>query len=267
MRYINDFGQVIRVPIHFTSKEKFSEFILVKSDYDSALDTDITFPRFGFELQSVDYDPVRASNPMARMRDINEEKHIYMLNRVPYNFSFTLYLATTKVEDSLKIIEQIVPFFTPELNITIKDKADFGYATDIPIVLSNMSLSIDNQGSFETRRTVMWQLNFIAKGYLYSNTREQKRIKETIIKMEDSDFEKVYETLVSEIIPRDAEKTDSYSIIDKIYEGSPPISLSFDFCSGSNYFLEKSDGENFTILDFGEFAKMSSGCEMNIVEF
>jgi hypothetical protein len=231
--YVNDFGDTIKVPLHYSPREKFIEFIQVKTDYDSALDTDTTLPRMGFELSTIDYDSSRMLNPMSKIRDVADASGNYMYNRVPYMFSFTLYLGTRKFEDSLKIIEQIVPFFTPDFNITIKDKGDFGISTDVPIVLNNVSYTMDWQGSFETRRTILWQLDFSAKAYLYSNIREQKRIKETIIGMEDKDFNLVYESLISTVNPREAEKSDPHTIIDQLIGGKPPIKLSFNAYTGS----------------------------------
>jgi hypothetical protein len=230
--FVNDHGITVKVPIHYAPKEKYIEMIQVSADHDDGFETMVTLPSFGFELSTIDYDSARMLNPMSRMRDVEDANGNYMYNRVPYMFSFVLYLGARKFEDGLKIIEQIVPFFTPDLNITIKDKGDFGISTDVPIVLNNISYSIDWQGSFETRRTILWQLDFSAKAYLYSNVREQKRIKETIIGMEDSDFDRVYESLISVVDPRTAEKNDPHRIIDQVIGGKPPIKLSFNAYTG-----------------------------------
>lgn len=232
--FVNDWGQTVTVPIHYSPKEKFITIVQGSTDHDVAQDTSYTLPRFGFELVDIAYDGMRMLNPMSRMTDTGMDHNKYMLNRVPYTFTFSLYLAVKRFEDSLKIIEQIVPFFTPDLNISIKDKADFGISTDIPVVLNSLSFTIDYQGSFETLRTITWQLNFMVKGYLYSNVREQKRIKETIVNMNDEDFSRVYETFTSEVIPRDAEKIDPHEIIDMIYSGKQPTKLRIDFYDGAN---------------------------------
>ena len=186
----------------------------------------------------------------------------YMYNRIPYNFAFNLYLATRKFEDSLKIIEQVIPFFTPELNITIRDKEDFGLKTDIPVVLNNTSFTIDWQGSFETRRTVQWDLSFTAKGYLYSNVREQKRIKETIVKMSNADLSKVYESLISVVEPRTAEKTDPHEVIDEVYEGSPPVKMTCDFQTGELVNNDSDNDTNFTTFNLRE---MVTGEQLQII--
>lgn len=260
--YINDYGQEILVPLHYAPREKFIEFIQVKSDYDSALDTDTTLPRFGFELTSVDFDSTRMLNPMSRMTHRTDSESRYMFNRVPYNFAFSLYLATRKFEDSLKIVEQVIPFFTPDLNITIKDKEDFDISTDIPVVLNNTSFVIDYQGSFESRRTVQWDFSFTAKGYLYSNVREQTRIKETIIKMTNQDFNKVYESFISEVEPRSANKTDPHTIKDTIIDGPPPSKLTIDFGAGEILEMDSEEDTDYTIFGIRE---MVAGSAMRVV--
>lgn len=222
----------------------------------------INLPRFGFELTSVDYDSTRMVNPMGKMRHTEDEHHRYMFSRIPYNFAFSLYLATVKFEDSLKIVEQIIPFFTPELNITIKDKEDFDIYTDIPIVLNNSSFMIDYMGGFETRRTIQWTFAFTAKAYLYSNVREQTRIKETIIKMTNRDLNLVYETLISEVNPRNVEKTEAHQIIDTVLEGPPPARFDLAFSEGVSISLDSGVELPYTVF---ELHPMSTGERSDVV--
>lgn len=253
------------VPIHYSPQEKFVEMIQVGADHDDGYETMVTLPRFGFELVSIDYDSSRMLNPMSRMTDAFGVEHKYMYNRVPYNFTFALYLASRKFEDSLKIVEQVVPFFTPDLNITIKDKEDFNYSTDIPVILNDLNFQIDWQGGFETRRTIMWNFSFTAKAFLYSNVRQQGRIKETIVKMSNQDFNKVYESLISVVEPRSAERNDTHQIIDQIIEGPPPSKLSFNIETGEVMLHDEVDeGTPYTIL---EFKSMATGSSMRVVPF
>lgn len=262
VEYVNDWGQTIKVPIHYSPREKFIEITEVSGDHDDGYETMVTLPRFGFELTSVDYDSTRMLNPMSRMTHRMDSESRYMFNRVPYNFAFNLYLATRKFEDSLKIVEQVVPFFAPDLNITIKDKEDFDISTDIPIVLNNTGFVIDYQGSFDLRRTVQWDFSFTAKGYLYSNVREQTRIKETIVKMTNQDFDKVYESLISEVEPRDAEKTDVHIIKDSVIDGPPPSKLTIDFGAGELLQMGADDSTPYTVLEVRE---MVTGSVMRVV--
>lgn len=263
--YVDDWGNSITVPIHYSPQEKFIEMVQVSADHDDGYETMVTLPRFGFELTSIDYDSSRMLNPMSRMSDAFGTEHKYMYNRVPYNFTFSLYLAVRKFEDGLKIVEQVVPFFTPDLNITIKDKEDFDYSTDIPITLNDLNFQIDWQGGFETKRTIIWNFSFTAKAFLYSNVRQQGRIKETIVKMTNFDFNKVYESLISTVEPRNADRDDSHEIVDEIIEGLPPTKLSFNIQSGT-VLSENAIGSAlpYTVIDLKTAA---TGSSMKVVPF
>lgn len=212
--YINDNNDVIKVPIHYAPKEKFVAYILEKYDFDQFV-IERTLPRMAFELTSLSFAPERFLNPLNRIKDSRSDESKFMFNRVPYDFQFSLYIATKNFEDSLKIVEQIVPFFCPELNITIKDKEDFNLRTDVPVILNSIGFDIDYEGSFETKRAIIWTLGFTMKGWLYSDVKSQAVIKETISHLSQKDFDRKFETLISEVVPRDAKKNEPHEIIDR----------------------------------------------------
>ena len=70
-------------------------------------------------------------------------------------------------DDALQILEQIVPYFQPSFNITVNLIDSIGEKKDIPIVLESINYSDQYEGSFETRRTIVYTLGFTAKTYLF----------------------------------------------------------------------------------------------------
>ena len=92
-------------------------------------------------------------------------KKVYM--PVPYNVSFELSIMAKLSDDALQILEQIVPYFQPSFNITINLIDSIGEKKDIPIVLESINYSDQYEGSFETRRTIIYTLGFTAKTYLF----------------------------------------------------------------------------------------------------
>jgi hypothetical protein len=54
-----------------------------------------------------------------------------------------------------------------------------GIVMDIPVVLSDVSVSDDYEGNFETRRAIIWTLTFTLKGYLFGPVRRGSVIKFT----------------------------------------------------------------------------------------
>ena len=73
-------------------------------------------------------------------------------------------------DDGLQIVEQILPFFTPEFNITININ-DINQKQDVPIVLTGIDSEEDYEGDFDARRNITWTLNFSAKTYIYGEGR------------------------------------------------------------------------------------------------
>lgn len=213
VHYIDGHNQNILVPIHYSPKEKFVEAIQANPDFDNTT-FDITLPQMGFEITSMKFAADRHLNPLSKIHDVNSSNEEFMFNRVPYDYSISLYVATRRFEDSLKIIEQIVPFFTPELTITLRDKEDFSVESNIPIVLNDVSFNVDYEGSFSTKRTITWTLDFTAKSYLYSNARALSRIKESIINLTNDDFESQFMKYTAEVSPRSANASDPHTIVE-----------------------------------------------------
>ena len=80
-------------------------------------------------------------------------------------------------DDALQIVEQILPFFQPDYTLTVNDMVDMGIKRDVPIVLNSISYEDNYQGDFETRRALIYTLDFTAKFYLYGPVTSQGVIK------------------------------------------------------------------------------------------
>ena len=88
-------------------------------------------------------------------------------------------------DDALQILEQIVPYFQPSFNITINLIDSIGEKKDIPIVLESINQSDQYEGSFETRRTIVYTLGFTAKTYLFGPVADSP---DGLIKKVDVDY-------------------------------------------------------------------------------
>jgi len=86
----------------------------------------------------------------------------------PYTISFQLNVYAKSQDDALQIVEQILPYFTPQYTLTIKPFADIDTLTeDVPVTLSGVSFSDDFEGALEQRRTIIYTLDFEMKIALY----------------------------------------------------------------------------------------------------
>ena len=97
---------------------------------------------------------------------------------VPYNFEIDLSIMVLNSDDGSQILEQILPYFTPEFHVTMNEMKSLGIKRDIPIILNSMSTEDDYEGDFLSRRSLVHTLSFTVQGYLYGPTSDQGIIRE-----------------------------------------------------------------------------------------
>jgi len=221
----NGIYQEIPVPISYMTKEKFIARINnIQQPGDEKITIEETLPKMSYEMTGMRYDSARKENTVQKMRS-KENDDLFMFQRVPYNIEFTLNIATRKIDDSLRIVEQIVPYFTPELTLKIIDMEPLDINTNIPITLSDTNYEIDSQGVFDDRRTVFWSLTFTAQAYLYANYRDNSIIRKANVNMRDLESGAFYERVIAELDPINANSNDDYDVkvtIDNEEENTIP---------------------------------------------
>lgn len=158
--------QRLQVPLAYAPKEKW----LVRIEQDPTLEnnTYVSLPRMSFEITGYSYDSSRKLNRMQKIEcgDGSNTKS-FMYTPVPYNVEISLYVLTKTQEDSLQIIEQILPTFTPEYSLTVNAVPEMNVKVDVPIILNSITVSDEYDGDFQTRRFVTHTLNFTLKTNLF----------------------------------------------------------------------------------------------------
>jgi len=81
-------------------------------------------------------------------------------------------------DDGTQILEQILPYFTPEFQVTMNEMKTLGIKRDIPIVMNSLSTEDTYEGDFITRRALIHTLGFTVQGYFYGPTEDQGIIRE-----------------------------------------------------------------------------------------
>jgi len=157
----------IRVPLSYSPKEKFIRRIRnMSSISDDITKTQVTLPAMGFDITAVIYDLERVTNKLRKKEYRNGSSFTKMYNEVPYNVSFGLYIFSRYIEENLQIVEQILPYFSPNFNMTLNLNPAHT-KVDVPINLNAMQIQEDYAGDFQTRRSVVSTLSFTAKTYVY----------------------------------------------------------------------------------------------------
>ena len=163
-----DFGppetvaQTIDVPIAYAPKEKW----LVRLDSDPTLENNVygVFPRLSFEITGMNYDPSRKVSRLNKMVCVGTDStREQMMAPVPYNIDISLYVISKTQEDCLQIVEQILPYFTPDFTVSITVVPEMNVQQDIPIILNSVNIQDDYDGDFQQRRFVTYTLNFTLK--------------------------------------------------------------------------------------------------------
>ena len=102
--------------------------------------------------------------------DVNTSVFASVYNPVPYNFDFTLSVMVKNSDDGTQILEQILPYFTPEYHVTMNEMSALGIKRDIPIIFTGLSTEDSYEGDFMTRRALIHTLSFVVQGFLYGPT-------------------------------------------------------------------------------------------------
>lgn len=157
--------QTIHVPIAYAQKEKWIQATEANPDSERGVQTSL--PRMGFEITGYSYD---ATRKLARMNTIScttDDGRVQTYTPVPYNIDIQLYLATKTQEDALQVVEQILPTFTPEYTVGVRSIAALNLVQDVPIIMNNISVEDNYDGSVSERRLVIHTFNFTAKVNLF----------------------------------------------------------------------------------------------------
>ena len=155
----------MKVPVSYGPRQKFLARIQQQPELNKA--TQLSLPRMSFEVNNITYDPSRKTGVTQtfKVKDGKQVKKVFM--PVPYNLGFELNILTKLQDDSLQILEQVLPFFQPGFTLTIDLVNSIGEKRDVPMVLDSINFTDDYEGNFETRRALIYTLNFTAKTFMF----------------------------------------------------------------------------------------------------
>src|SRR5210317_846967 len=107
----------MRVPLAYAPRQKFLARLTQQSELNKSVA--ITLPRMSFEMTSLQYDPSRKTGVSQTFKALEGENLRKVFMPVPYNIGFELNIYCKLNDDALQIVEQILPYFQPALNVTI----------------------------------------------------------------------------------------------------------------------------------------------------
>ena len=176
---VREDGKSMKVPLAYGPRSKWIARLQASPDpYGKLIAT--TLPRMGFELSSIEYDASRKLTKKTQLKKATTTNPLQMQKQfspAPYNLGFTLSIMVKNTDDGLQIIEQIMPYFTPDYTVTISTVPDMSDKRDVPIVLSSISQEDSYEGDFTTRQVLTYTLEFVMKNYIYGPVEKSEIIR------------------------------------------------------------------------------------------
>ena len=215
----NPVGSYEKVPIAFGPRDKFIERIKHDTDIRNP-HVAIKLPRFSFTMGAPTFNSEEKLNKHHRTvvpgSQIEQAVNFYYTPS-PYLFPFDLVLYTKNLDDTYQVLEQILPYFEPNINLKVAPlKDDPEHVVNISLSLDSFSTEDDYDGASNDRRSVITTISFTMKGYLFKKVQTASTIKHTITGIIDGGIALNTELIVN---PFTATANDIYTITKILDDG------------------------------------------------
>lgn len=163
----------IRVPIHYSSQEKFIQRLLQPSSISTGTRVELQVPIISFNMNNIVADPGRRLGRYIQNTNIGQGcggSGSGISNQIPVNVTFSLFVYTRHTDDMLQIVEQIMPYFVPEHIVTL-DMNSVQSDMQIPIVMVGNNLTERYEGDLSSRRLTIASFQFLAKSWIFGEVK------------------------------------------------------------------------------------------------
>mgnify|MGYP000023172490 FL=1 len=158
----------VKVPLSYGPKEKF----LARLDQQDGRNQPVALklPRMAFEITDLSIDAnqkLTKYNKIVESNASDSTKKKVIDQYTSYDIGMSLYVMAKNQDDGLQVVEQILPYFTPDYTVSIRPVDTFDFKQDVPIILNSVNIQDDYEGDFATRRVLIYQLDFTMKMKFY----------------------------------------------------------------------------------------------------
>lgn len=207
-----------KVPLSYGAKEKY--LTRITSDPTLTRSINTLVPRISFNLDSLSYDPTRKQISTIRNFSANTTTKVNsQFVPVPYNFEFSLSIFVRNTEDGTQILEQILPFFTPDFTLTVDFIPAMNQKYDIPVILNDVTSSVEYEGDMSETRLIMWDLSFTVKAYMWPPIKTSEIIRQANTNISlNSNMSNTIVRIVTTPNPNTATPGDDFGFTETITE-------------------------------------------------
>lgn len=167
--------ETVKIPLSYAPKNKL--LTRLRSDPDLSQPFAVNLPRISFELVGLTYAANRKLQTMNKVHGTDS----WAYNPVPYDLHYNLYIGCKNTADGTQIIEQILPYFTPDWSVDVNLVPEINQSTDVIIVLNSVTSDDSYEGAIDAERDIIWTLSFTVKGMLFGQTAARSNLIKKVI--------------------------------------------------------------------------------------
>jgi hypothetical protein len=171
-----------KVPLKFGTKEKTFYWLHERKDEEM-------LPIISVVLNSVEYSAERQTSKIrsvVKSQAYSDGDIDKFLNPVPYNLGFTTTIWSLHMVDVDQILEQILPYFTPNIFIRV-NIPELDASLDMKVIFLTCAPDTSLEMADEEARLIKWNIDFIVHSYLFQPLKSSKLIKKVIQKIYTED--------------------------------------------------------------------------------
>lgn len=210
------------VPITFGSKDK--AFIFSEIDKEQWLTGNYNIlPRMSITLLTIVADQKRNTNRLHSINKTIDGKIVnFQYNAVAYDLEYQLDIATKSLTELSMVLEQILPFFNPTLNLSVMELDILDEPTSIRVALESTDLDLpDSFAADADLRIVGAKLRLKLNGNIYMPFKDTAIIEQVRLYLNRQDS-----TELLGVSPR-KEKIE-FNVKDKYYQKGTMYKLDFE---------------------------------------
>lgn len=213
--------KTFQVPLSYAPRNDYFVRLQEEADRAEGPAFQITLPRMSYEMVGMTYDTTRKLNTLRyqKKEDSDNLSHYYkQFTPVPWTINYDLHIYSQYIDDALQVLEQIVPYFSPTVSVTVKDVELMDKHKDIKINLDSVGTPIESEGPIGEGRTIIWTLSFSAAAWLYPPIKSVPIIKKVIENIQANSDEVPDQIITTEVDPLTANYLDPWTIKKTIIE-------------------------------------------------
>lgn len=252
----------IQVPVQYARREYQVDMIKATNqkhatgDTTNLIDINRLLPRLGVNITTITYDGERRMQKKKRQRgsvfDGSQSSLITVPAPAPYNIEIEVSILAKSMDDTLQIMEQVFPYFSPTLSLNL-DLVP-GFETEsIPFSLVSVVPETNDELSINESRVLISILAFNCKANYYFFKRDVGIIKQIIANLHmgqgsgvDETFQKFkqYQLDADNPIPTTTLAERGTEPVTTTIDENPPTSITITIESGHSGTISLTNSDN-----------------------